>query len=278
MELQKLSEMAAKKICGVCGNPMSGFHYWYKGGWKCKQSSLNPQAAATQGTAPATPGATPTAPAPKPSPSPQKKVGPKATLEGWMTRHGISSFTVNPDGSVDVPGSVFLDDFTGSRIPAKFNRVGGDFVCAGVGLTTLENSPSFVGGDYRVNHNSLTSLQGFPAQVEGSVDISDNSELTSLDGLNGVTIGENFFAERLRKLTNLKGIHKQIKSVTGKIDFSGSGIKSHIVGLMMIRNVKSVDTGNGEADRIMNKHLGTDRDPITAQEEMIDAGLGALAG
>lgn len=31
-----MTEMVAKKICSSCGKSMSGNHYWYKGGWKCK--------------------------------------------------------------------------------------------------------------------------------------------------------------------------------------------------------------------------------------------------
>lgn len=36
----QLSEMAKpKKICSSCGNQMTGFHFWYRGGWRCKKSS-----------------------------------------------------------------------------------------------------------------------------------------------------------------------------------------------------------------------------------------------
>jgi len=33
----QLDEMAKPvKLCDKCGKQMSKFHYWYKGGWKCK--------------------------------------------------------------------------------------------------------------------------------------------------------------------------------------------------------------------------------------------------
>lgn len=39
-ELVQLIEMARPaKICPDCGKSMSGNHYWYKGGWRCKKSS-----------------------------------------------------------------------------------------------------------------------------------------------------------------------------------------------------------------------------------------------
>lgn len=34
-----IDEMAKPaKICDKCGHQMTGYHYWYKGGWHCKKS------------------------------------------------------------------------------------------------------------------------------------------------------------------------------------------------------------------------------------------------
>lgn len=34
-----INEMAKPvKICDKCGHKMTGYHYWYKGGWHCKKS------------------------------------------------------------------------------------------------------------------------------------------------------------------------------------------------------------------------------------------------
>ena len=52
MQLTLLSEMAAKKICPDCGKSMAGFHYWYKGAWKCKKSSTEPSDTVTPVTPP----------------------------------------------------------------------------------------------------------------------------------------------------------------------------------------------------------------------------------
>jgi hypothetical protein len=268
-----LNEMAAKKICPICNNPMAGFHYWYKGGWKCKKSSINPPA---PGAATTIPGAPPTAPLAKPK-MPSKQTAPKVTLEDWLAKHNIKNYTINNDGSLDVKGAVFLDDFRGPHLPIKFNDVSDDFSCSGGMLTTLENCPTTVGGSFWVNHNQLTSLEGFPTHVGGSVSISGNDKLASLDGINGLIVGSNFFGEGLTSLTSLKGISKQIKSMGGKLNINGS-IKTNVLGTMMIRDIKEVSTGNSKADHIMNTHLKGDRDPLTAQDEMIDAGCGNLAG
>jgi ribosomal protein L37AE/L43A len=274
---------AAKKICPICHNPMAGYHFWYKGSWKCKKSSLQ-GAGSNAPTTPVGSGVAPTIPtpptlAPSPFAPPRSTSGKgKATVDDWLKRHGISDYAINPDGTIDVKGPVFLDDFYGARIPAKFNKVGGAFTCAGSGLTTLENCPVSVGGDFRVSHNVLTSLAGFPKHVGGTVDISDNVTLSSLEGMEGVTIGGSLFGERLKQLVSLKGIHKCVKSVGNKITFADGGVKSNILGAMMIPGVKHVDTGNREADKIMNDHLKSDQDSLAAQDEMIDAGFTKLAG
>jgi hypothetical protein len=262
---------------------MSGFHYWHKGGWKCKSSSLAGATAVTPATSPTTapPVSPPTAPivalkttAPKTAQTPQPS---KNTLEGWLKTHKITNYTINPDGSLDVDGSVHLDSFYGNRIPIKFNKVSGDFDCSGGKLTTLENCPMTVGGDFRVHNNDLDSLVGFPIHIGGCCDISYNIDLTSLAGINGLTVGENFDAQHLEKLTTLKGIYKQIRSIKGDVDFQQCNIKSGILGIMMIDGVEHVKTGNYEADKIINEHLEGDRDPLAAQEELIDAGFVDLA-
>lgn len=41
VEISQMMEMARPaKICPDCSKSMAGNHYWYKGGWKCKKSSL----------------------------------------------------------------------------------------------------------------------------------------------------------------------------------------------------------------------------------------------
>lgn len=53
MRISVLAEMAAKKICPDCGKTMAGYHYWYKGGWKCKKSSQAQDAQPEDGSQPA---------------------------------------------------------------------------------------------------------------------------------------------------------------------------------------------------------------------------------
>jgi len=68
MKLYRLIlEMGAAKQCPNCGHPMAGYHYYYKGEWKCKSTSINNPAPGftPTGVSPATAGGvTPTPAAP----------------------------------------------------------------------------------------------------------------------------------------------------------------------------------------------------------------------
>ena len=145
--VQNLLEMAAKKTCPTCGHGMAGFHYWYKGAWKCKSSSLaNPNIVAAT---------TPTQVA-APTPAPQVVTSPVATaptvqtaptapavdlttpiggvvpvdtnaIKYFLNTNFITNYTIEDDGTVNVAGNVSLDSI-GSKfphLPVKFGEVKG---------------------------------------------------------------------------------------------------------------------------------------------------------
>ena len=60
--------------------------------------------------------------------------------------YGIRNYTINPDGSIDVNGSVNLFYEKLKKLPLKFNKVNGNFYCNDNQLTTLEGSPKEVNG------------------------------------------------------------------------------------------------------------------------------------
>ena len=59
------------------------------------------------------------------------------------------TYTINPDGSYDVIGNVYLHNKGLTKIPVKFNMVTGYFNCSENKLTSLEGCPKEVGGDPR---------------------------------------------------------------------------------------------------------------------------------
>ena len=95
-------------------------------------------------------------------------------IESICKKYGITNYTVNSDGSIDVDGNVDLAGSGLTKLPLKFGNVTGNFYCYNNQLTTLEGSPKEVGGDFYCSDNQLTSLKGGPAKLGGNFYCSNN--------------------------------------------------------------------------------------------------------
>ena len=95
--------------------------------------------------------------------------------------YNITNYIINDDGSIDVYGNVFLDNYKLTELPLTFNYVSGSFYCVGNELTTLKGSPKHVGSDFICTNNKLTTLEGCPENVSGSF-YCYNNKLTTLKG------------------------------------------------------------------------------------------------
>ena len=125
-------------------------------------------------------------------------------IEKWLDKYNIENYTINDDFTIDVNGSVYLNDQNLKEFPdyiqfgvvwKSFNcnnnyltslrgvprEVKWGFYCAFNKLTSLEGAPEKVGRDFDCSYNRLTSLKGAPREVGGSFDCSNN-ELTTLEG------------------------------------------------------------------------------------------------
>jgi len=96
----------------------------------------------------------------------------------------IYNYTINPDGSIDVPyknnikgfdGRVDLQSENLTKLPLKFNKVSGYFECSYNNLTSLEGSPKEVNGDFHCSYNQLSSFQYAPIIIRGYFDCEDNN-------------------------------------------------------------------------------------------------------
>lgn len=96
-------------------------------------------------------------------------------------------YTINSDGSVDVNGDVYLNNFDmrvfrssySKELPIKFNRVSGNFYCSYNQLTTLKGAPEYVDGDFICVHNNLITLEYAPKYVGGDF-ICKHNDLNTL--------------------------------------------------------------------------------------------------
>ena len=106
-------------------------------------------------------------------------------IHGVCSKFKITNYTINDDFTVDVGGDVNLWDQRLSKLPLKFNKVGGYFYCADNQLTTLDGAPKEVGGNFTCSDNKLTSLKGAPNTVGGYFFCYGN-QLTTLEGIGNV--------------------------------------------------------------------------------------------
>jgi hypothetical protein len=95
-------------------------------------------------------------------------------------QYGITNYTINSDGSIDVSGNVNLSDKGLTELPLVFNRVTGWFNCSYNPLTTLKGSPRWVGSSFSCYNNDLTSLEFSPDYIGGFFNCSRN-RLPSLE-------------------------------------------------------------------------------------------------
>jgi hypothetical protein len=121
--------------------------------------------------------------------------------------YGITNYTINSDGSIDVHGSVYLIDKGLTKIPLKFRNVSGDFYCGQNKLISLEGCPKSVGGYLDCRNNKLTSLEGCPKSIGGYFDCGQN-QLTSLEGCPTSVDGD--FSCSNNQLTSLEWCPKSI--------------------------------------------------------------------
>lgn len=102
----------------------------------------------------------------------------KEDVEQWLKGQGIANYRIDDNLIVDVDGEVcFYKDF--DQLPIQFGVVTGDFLCNGIGLTTLKGSPHKVGGNFEVSSCNLKDLQFCPSEVGGNVWLVENP-LTTL--------------------------------------------------------------------------------------------------
>jgi len=131
----------------------------------------------------------------------------KQDIDSICERYGITNYTINSDGSVDIDGDVHLYSKNLSKLPLNFNIVSGNFNCSHNQLTSLEHCPSEIGGDFSCHNNKLTSLEHCPSEVGGGFYCSYN-ELTSLEYCSQ-QIGGNFYCTG-NELTSLEHCPQQV--------------------------------------------------------------------
>lgn len=76
-------------------------------------------------------------------------------------KYYIRNYKINPDGSIDVDGNVFLYNMDLTEIPLKFNKVNGLFDISHNNITSLEGHPTELGKKLYCSRNPLETLDGY---------------------------------------------------------------------------------------------------------------------
>lgn len=172
------------------------------------------------------------------------------------------------DGHLQLNHNPFLTSLEGC--PATVGKI---FAAAHCALTSLEGGPVHAGA-YIVDHNQLTSLKGAPVEVDERFNC-DHNELTSLEGA-PKTVGGAVLATD-NKLTSLKDVHKHIHFIGEYLDVRSNPIKSHVLGVLLIKGMTRVFLSNIPVQQILNKHLQHGRDVMECQEELLANNLDEYA-
>jgi len=146
------------------------------------------------------------------------------SIESICEMYGITNYTINEDGSIDVDGDVSLYGVKLIKLPLKFRTVTGFFDCCDNKLTTLEGSPKSVGGFFDCQNNQLTSLEGSPKEVGGSFYCSEN-KLTSLIG--GPEVVLNTYYAYNNQINSFEGFPDDYEDLPGrlKVNFSNNPVQ-----------------------------------------------------
>lgn len=138
------------------------------------------------------------------------------TIDDICKKYKITNYIINPDKTIDVDGDVTLSFSYLSKLPLKFNKVSGNFLCNNNLLTNLIGSPVWVGGNFRCSFNELTSLEFSPYYVGGNFDckfnnISDNYSETYIGGDFYSSLEQDNLIMEKYKVINYKQYQKLIK-------------------------------------------------------------------
>jgi len=106
----------------------------------------------------------------------------KNEIVGFLLHCGLKhdNFLIYDDMSIDIYGSINMAYLDLIKIPYKFNRCSGDFICSYNKLLTIKNSPKYVGGKFDCSYNYIQTLVGGPDQV--TTYLCNNNKLKNLEG------------------------------------------------------------------------------------------------
>jgi hypothetical protein len=96
-------------------------------------------------------------------------VGKIHLIKSWLDEMGVKDYTINPDLTIDVYGTVNLSYKKLDKFPSyiKFNHINDNFYCHNNQLISLKGCPNEILGTFTCENNQLINLEGCPKFVRG---------------------------------------------------------------------------------------------------------------
>lgn len=109
-------------------------------------------------------------------------LGTRALITAWLHEMEIDDYTINEDLTIDGSNIILTNAENLTEFPEyiQFNRIDNNFICFGIGLTSLRGCPNFVSGEFDCSFNDIESLEGGP--VSARYYICNDNRLKSLKG------------------------------------------------------------------------------------------------
>lgn len=180
-------------------------------------------------------------------------------MKKWIEKLGIKSYSIRPDGRVDVTGDVKVTskevDSRFMILPIKFGEVTGNFTASNCGIATMTGMPEKVGKNFDVSNNKLTSLEDGPKEVGGDYIASRNPDLTTVTGWPNYIGGDAFFENC--GISTLRGIPRTGTVVRGSM-------------LMMKNKLRRIDGFPERVDCIASDYTKDEENPPEEQMGRVD--------
>lgn len=155
--------------------------------------------------------------------------------------HIDGEYEIQPDGTVDVDGSIESMHNSIYELQVKFGTVTGHVRLDRIHLTSLQGFPHTVGGNVSVARTPIKSLQGAPLTVAGNFWAYGCKHLTNLQGAPS-HVGQDFYTHQC-KLKSLSGAPTH---VGGVFDVSNNPLVSY----------DPLPQGSSQLSLPYNEHVG----------------------
>ncbi len=181
-----------------------------------------------------------------------KPICPPGDVELLSQAH-VNQFIIDYPNCTEIAGALLIGYTSATDISDltplnNITKVVGGFIIAQVAMTNVNGLSNLTSvGRLQISNNpNLTNLDGLNKlnHIGGDISIFENAALANVDGLSGVTgIGGNINIRQNIALTNLNGL-TNLKTVNGDVRVFNNAILSDISGLRNIDPATIRDSGN----------------------------------